>query len=230
MLLLAACASTQNTGGASTKKPDSDEAAHAKMLEQGRAVLMQGGPKRAIAEYFDPVLKHYEDKYKDEQRKIYAARSSTESLFYMLQAATAKQSAVALDYVWSEAYFLKAYASVDLGDLTTAEALLHKALAMSPQNAAYLEELGQLYQTQNKWSEAIVQYKLAEEATHYSPEEVKKTDLARAWRGIGYILIEQGKLEEAEGYYHRCLKMNPADEKAKNELKYIEELRQKQRK
>jgi tetratricopeptide (TPR) repeat protein len=58
-------------------------------------------------------------------------------------------------------------------------------------------------------------------------EQHQELDLGRAWRGMGYVLIEQGRLEEAEAIYKKCLTLDPNDEKAKGELRYIKERKSK---
>jgi hypothetical protein len=47
-------------------------------------------------------------------------------------------------------------------------------------------------------------------------------------RGIGYTLIEQNRLDEAEKIYHQCLELNRNDSKAMDELRYIEGLKKRQ--
>jgi tetratricopeptide (TPR) repeat protein len=54
---------------------------------------------------------------------------------------------------------------------------------------------------------------------------VKNDHLARAWRGEGFVLTEQGKLDESEALYKKCLELNPDDYRARNELQYIKSLR-----
>jgi Tfp pilus assembly protein PilF len=50
---------------------------------------------------------------------------------------------------------------------------------------------------------------------------------SRSCRGIGFVLTEQGKLDESEANYRRCLTLDPNDQKSKDELAYIGRLRQK---
>ena len=69
-------------------------------------------------------------------------------------------------------------------------------------------------------------YRQAASVAELGSDEAKKSeDLSRAWRGEGFCLTEQGKLDEAETLYKRCLEANPNDTKAKVELQYIERLR-----
>jgi len=42
-------------------------------------------------------------------------------------------------------------------------------------------------------------------------------------------LTEQGKLNESEANYRRCLTLDPSDQKSKDELTYIAQLRQKKK-
>jgi Flp pilus assembly protein TadD len=54
----------------------------------------------------------------------------------------------------------------------------------------------------------------------------KNGELGRALRGKGFVLVELGKLDEAEAMYRRCLAIDPADTKAANELRYVQSRRQ----
>ena len=145
-----------------------------------------------------------------------------------MQAASEKQEAIVIEPIWAHAYFLKGYASLDLGRKDEAEKWLNKALELSPANSGYNSELGHLYQLERKWKESAELYKKAEEyANSTSPESVKIIELLRAKRGMAYVLVEQGNLEEAKKIYKECLASDPNDEKSKQELKYIQQLESK---
>jgi tetratricopeptide (TPR) repeat protein len=53
--------------------------------------------------------------------------------------------------------------------------------------------------------------------------------LGRARRGIGYVLVELGKLDEAEKKYQQCLADNPKDSRAAAELEYVRNLKAKRK-
>ena len=90
----------------------------------------------------------------------------------------------------------------------------------------YLAELGYTYQAQRKCELSMATYKQAESAAEMgSDESSKTTDLTRAWRGQAYCLVEQGRLDDAEALYNKCLALNPNDAKAQAELKYIKSKR-----
>ena len=117
---------------------------------------------------------------------------------------------------------------MELGKIEDAKTFIKKALELSPSNSMYLAELGHIYQAEKKLVEAMELFKRAEEsASAYSPENVKNTELTRAMRGVGYSLIELGRLDEAEEKYKKCLEINKDDKKALGELSYIQSLKNK---
>ena len=65
----------------------------------------------------------------------------------------------------------------------------------------------------------------AKDARSFSPASEKTAELGRALRGMGFTLIEKGRLDEAEKLFRECLQLNPDDGKAKSELRYIEDHR-----
>ena len=58
------------------------------------------------------------------------------------------------------------------------------------------------------------------DAAKLDPDHADR-ETGNAWRCMGYALIEQGRYDEAEALYRACLKLDPGDAKAKNELAYI---------
>jgi len=61
-------------------------------------------------------------------------------------------------------------------------------------------------------------------AEGFTPDNDKAFELAIARRGLGYVLVELGRLDEAEEKYRQCLAADPNDVKAKNELAYVLDL------
>jgi tetratricopeptide (TPR) repeat protein len=129
---------------------------------------------------------------------------------------------------WAYSYYLKGYALIELGNYTDAKPLIEKAIEMMPQNAQFLSELGHIYQVEKNWDTQIEVFQRAEKAATTLPKENGSANLARAWRGIAFALTEQGKLDESTGYYKKCLELNPNDQTAVSELRYIQQLRAKQ--
>ena len=228
-------------------QPTNADAQWQKMVSDGESLLHEKKPEEAIVKYFDPVIKQFSSLNSTNTAQVYCARESKESLAYLIQVAALqdkgggkdipeywgnrfaekKDGAVVLSQFWAEAFFLKSYALVELGNIDQAKDTLKKAVGLSPLNFTYLAELGHIYQLEKNWDMALEIYKASEEATSFSHPDSKDANLARAWRGIGYVYIEQGKLKEAKEQYKRCLELNPNDQSALAELKYIKGLQTK---
>lgn len=201
---------------------DAKEKEREALLQKGISLINAHQPSEAITESFDKLIADYEAQYAGSDKQVYSARTMAESLLYMGTAASAKRSAVALGPTWAYAYFLKAYALVELGRAPEARPLLEKAIVLSPQNPQFLAELGHSYIADKNWPLMLETYERSEAATEIgSPEDGKTVELGRALRGQGYALVEMGRLKEAEAMYKRCLKLDKNDAKAANELEYI---------
>lgn len=100
---------------------------------------------------------------------------------------------------------------------------------MAPHQAHFINELGFAYQQQRDWAKSYATYARAADATAFSDPARVSSEKGRAWRGMGYALIEQGKWDEAEARFRECLRLDPSDAKAKNELQYIQEQRNRPR-
>jgi tetratricopeptide (TPR) repeat protein len=212
-------------------KPLTDAQA-AKLLADGRRVLAQGIPDVAISKYFQPVIDSYESVKREPGTKIFVARSTTETLIY--SAMPLKQgtggSVVLSDTAWVDALDLKAYALVEMQQSDAAEKVLLRALELESMDPTALAELGNVYQERKQWDKAAELYRQLESsaALIYEEGDVKNQVTARALRGQGFILTEQGKLDESEALYKRCLELDPHDSKSLNELAYIQQLRARQ--
>src|SRR6185436_17278465 len=128
---------------------------------------------------------------------------------------------------WAEAYFLKAYAYIVLGQTDAAIAPMDHALSLSPSNAKYLIERAEIEKLKRNWNRAYQFYKDAEDASVFSLADEKAGDLSHAKRGQAFVFIEQGKLDQAKKVLEECLKLDRNDAHAKQELEYIEQLRRK---
>lgn len=209
--------------GATTPGPMASEAP---TLAQGRKAVERGESALAIAAFFDPVLEHFSRIYRDSGKRLYCARSQTQALIYLVLPSQDKRPVEVLDSTWSDAYLMKAYALTEMRQLRDAQAALDKAIELSPMNAQYLSERAYAYQAQGQCDRSIAAYREAETAAQQASEAATQTaDLTRAWRGQGYCLVEQGRLDEAEALYRKCLELDPADSKAKGELEYIRQKR-----
>ena len=146
---------------------------------------------------------------------------------YALMGATDKKDTVVFGPEWAKLIFLKGFALIDLGRGDEAKTYLERALALSPENPQYLSELAEWYKGRRDWAHAYGLFQRALDDAKLAPESEYDRVRARALRGMGYTLVEQGKLDEAEKRYRECLEINPGDEGAKGELEYIRRLKAK---
>ncbi len=145
-----------------------------------------------------------------------------ESLAYLLESASKKEATIAIGPEWATAFFMKAYALIDLRRLPEARTNLTRAVELSPNNSQFLSELAHLFQIDKNVTESQRLFVHAEEcARTFSPDEAKVGERTRALRGQGYNLVEMGRLDEAESKYRECLKLDHKDRAALDELKYL---------
>jgi tetratricopeptide (TPR) repeat protein len=221
-LLIAGCAAPQKSPPAARTPGQAVE----DLLVEGYKLLNDG--QRALAiKQFNKAIAQCESAY--EGKQVYASRGMTETIYYMAMAAAAKQDAIAVDSTCADALYLRAYAGLDSGELELAEEYIRRAIAMSPANAWYLSELGHIHHLKRDWEQALGIFSEAEQyAKDFSPPDVQARELTRAKRGVGYSLIELGRLDEAEAKFMECLEIDRNDKNALNELQYIEKLREEQ--
>jgi tetratricopeptide (TPR) repeat protein len=191
VLLLLSCA-IHSQRAASPSDPDKDPEM-LNLLQEARTLIDGKKPQPAI-EKCEKVIARFKAHYGNSKSKIYCARGSTESLAYLVKAAAAmnkgefdadKQNAITLSSVWSDAYFIKAYASQDLGRIADAKSSLMVAIELSPWNSRYLSELGSIYVLEKNWTKAKEVFEKAEDNAPLSPDDSKAEELGRARRGLG---------------------------------------------
>jgi Flp pilus assembly protein TadD len=225
------CQSVASHAGTDNPPPASaraDEAEQQQHVDAAAKLLQQGKPAEAI-DGIDKVIAHFEALRKERTDVAYCARSPAESLVYLAEAAKNNTATSVYGSAWCDAYFLRGYALIELGHNGEARAALERAVQLAPREAHYRSELAELYARQKNWNDALAAYdasaKVAEESVE---KERKNAELGRALRGKGFVLVELGRLDEAEATYRRCLALDPADKKAMNELRYVQSRQQKQ--
>jgi tetratricopeptide (TPR) repeat protein len=176
----------------------------------------------------DPFLADTEARYASEKRQIFCADGPEETLLYLAGAAAAKPSrgAVAIPANWCLGLWAKGYILIDMGKPEAGIPFLQKAIAMRPQRSQYLGELGFAYQQLRDWPASLDAYQRAEAAAD-GPGPDRVRDLGRAWFGRAYVMVELGRWDEAEALLQKCLKLDPNNVHAKNELEYLRKNRPK---
>jgi Flp pilus assembly protein TadD len=198
--------------------------AFAKPNDQAWELIRDKKPAEAIVK-LDRVIATEASRHEDERRQIYCAHSPAETLMYTGMAAQAGKGAVVLDPTWCMAIFLKGFALIDLNRPDEAKPLFDRAVEMAPMNSQFLSELAEWHKVRREWGTAFTLFERSSAASELSNEENRIAHKGRALRGMGFVLIEQGKLDEAERLFHQALELDPNDASAKNELQYIEEQR-----
>jgi tetratricopeptide (TPR) repeat protein len=199
-------------------------ASFAKPTDQGWELIRDKKPAEAIV-VLDRVIADEASRHADERRQIYCAHSPEESLMYTGMAAKEHKDAVVLDPTWCMAIFLKGFALIDLDRPDEAKPLFDQAVAMAPMNSQFLAELGEWHKVRHEWDTAYDLFERAGTAADLSATDIRISHKGRALRGMGFVLIEKGQLDEAERLFRQALELNPNDEGAKGELQYIKQQR-----
>lgn len=210
---------------------------------------MQDAPHVAI-EVADAVIAGYAQRYPQGRTRWYSASSEAEAARYRSIDAVARDPAYdraeAMVNVWGEAYHVKAYALVEqalaehdpktvkaasnlptLDPALAARAMqtLAEGLVLQPYHVRMRNELGYLEQSLGQSQQALETFRMAELAAQDPKDDEARANLTRAMRGVGFALIELDRLDEAEAKYREVLRIDPDDDKAKHELRYIEDVR-----
>jgi tetratricopeptide (TPR) repeat protein len=196
-------------------------------LVNALTVLRGGKPQDAIAQ-LDGVIAHFEGKYRGLAVKPYSTDNQVETLIYMMQAATEpeRKSAAVYSGNWAAAYFLKAYALLELKRPEEARASLQAAIDLAPRNVQYRNEMGAVHAAGRNLEAAMQSFKEAESMAREASAGAQRNDhLGRALRGQGFVLIEMKRLDEAAQAYRQSLEFNPGNRSAAGQLAYIESLR-----
>jgi tetratricopeptide (TPR) repeat protein len=209
-----------------TNKPTRrlDEAPLRPLMTEGVQAAKTGKPAVAV-KIFDEIDQKFKDAYANGPR-VYCSRGPTETVLYLTKSTAERGSAIAIDPLWCDAIYLKAYSLIELGRATDAANELDRVLKMAPNNSEYLNERAHLFTQARDFTAAIAMFKQSEQDSALTPDpKVSSEFKSRACRGIGYALTEMGKLDESEAKYLRCLTIDPNDQKSKGELAYIARLK-----
>ena len=122
---------------------------------------------------------------------------------------------------YSKAWFQLAVISVEEGSLQTALSCIESGLALEPDHPELWNEKGYILARERQYLHALRSYQHAATVRDWAPA----SQIARALRGQGSVLIDLRRLDEAEAAISRSLVLDPESKVAKNELQYIAELR-----
>ena len=196
-------------------------------LSQAKDLIAKGQPAAALP-LADQVIANYEAKYRSNGQIIYySARSLEEGFVYSTLAGMAGRNGVVLNGDWTQAYFLKGFALVELNRSDEAIRWFDKAAALAPMNAQVLAERAEWYKARRDWKKAYREFESARSAAGFAADDAKAREEGRAIRGMAFVRIEQGRLDEAERLLGEALKLDPADQRARDELATIAAMRRR---
>ncbi|HYU97088.1 MAG TPA: tetratricopeptide repeat protein [Sphingomicrobium sp.] len=196
-------------------------------LSQAKDLIAKGQPAAALP-LADQVIADYEAKYRSNGQIIYySARSLEEGFVYSTLAGMAGRNGVVLNGDWTQAYFLKGFALVELNRSDEAIRWFDKAAALAPMNAQVLAERAEWYKARRDWKKAYREFESARSAAGFAADDAKAREEGRAIRGMAFVRIEQGRLDEAERLLGEALKLDPADQRARDELATIAAMRRR---
>jgi tetratricopeptide (TPR) repeat protein len=209
------------------------EAEQRKSLFEVRSLIDAKRLDDALAQ-LDEVIARYRARYPEGATRWYVARDSSESLAYLVKAATdldkdapGAGNARTLYVSWGDALYMKGYVLFEQQRLDEARAALDQALRLAPFHAAYLNEAAEIAKAKRDWAEALRLFTEAEDVATFSAGNAD-ADRAKALRGQAFAHVELGALDAAEKALAKCLQIDANDKRAQDELEYIAQLRAQQ--
>lgn len=183
--------------------------------------LSRSGKVAEASRIIDPVLAGYQAKYASEERRLYCDFSAEETRRYLLGPAKETATARAIPKHWCVALFLKGYALNDRRDFAGALPYLQRAVAMAPSHAHFVNELGYTFQQLERGDAALAAFTSAEANAAVIGGSDALAERTRALRGMGALLVEAQRWDEAEATYRRSLALDPSDVRSRGEIDWI---------
>jgi Tfp pilus assembly protein PilF len=206
------------------------EAADAKLVDQALSYIQDGHFKVALRILMDVLARtpaDYRHSYELEDAVCIKFWSLAEFIEYAASLKPPDQ-AKRIDWIlnaYPRACYYLGYLFIEAGDFDQALEFLEQGLRLEPGNAKLANEKAQALVRLGRLGEAKGLY----DAVLSRSDFVGKHDRAFSLRGRGYILIEEGQLDEAETAFRQSLEHDPDNPMAVQELAYIEQLREKTR-
>jgi tetratricopeptide (TPR) repeat protein len=123
---------------------------------------------------------------------------------------------------YPRAYYYMGFLGVKSRQYEEALKYLERGHELEPTNPKFTFEKAQALVHSGHKLQALALYETVTEVGPY----VSTPDIAVARRGRGFVLIELGRLDEAEAAFTSSLEIEPGNEIALGELQYIKQLRQ----
>lgn len=194
-------------------------------LATAAQMVASGQPAEAVV-LADQIIASMEAAYPRRDDKVYfSAQSMAETLLYATMASAVKKNAIVLNGTGGTAYFLKAFALVDLNRGDQALTWLDKAIGLSPMNAQFLAERAEWYKSRRQWKKAFADFETARSSADLAPDDVRVAWQGRAIRDMAFVKVEQGKFGDAGRLLNEALRLNPSDQRARADLAELPSLK-----
>lgn len=194
-------------------------------ISQAFSAIQAGDPARALA-MVEPVVASFDKEFSGEKRRIFCSQTAEQDGYYLTTAEGGADNVRLVTVTWCDALYVKAFALVDLGRLDDAQSAFERLVTFSPKHARYLNELAYVLLKKKEWQHSIDTYRSAEAAATFTPQR-RDYERCVSFRGMGYDLVELGRLDDAEAAYRKCLAIIPDEPKSLGEIEYIKEQRKK---
>jgi len=175
-----------------------------------------------VEKILDSVIHAFEANYTKKNSIIISVKTRKEFDDYVNT--NGYMNAVWLDYSYRNAYYYKAFIAIELEQYNQAIVILKELLSISPNDPQIFTELGGIYNKTGRADKGLLEYqkayKIAKQDNHYA---------AVALRGMGFSYVELRDITKARESYQMSLEIEPGNEIAVNELRYIELLEKKGR-
>lgn len=207
--------------------PDSSETADAELVDQGIRVLLAGDLEGAEALFRDVVTRTptaYEQSRFD--GKMTAIKFWTRNDFvYYVQWHNAHGSGHQTSWIpnaYPRAYYHLGFIHVKLGRFDQAAEFLKSGAKLEPSNPKFKFELAKALVSQGEpLASASLYLEVVREGLG---PYVSPLDMAMAYRGCGFALIELNQLGHARDAYEQSLKFDPDGNLARAQLEYVDGL------
>jgi tetratricopeptide (TPR) repeat protein len=190
------------------------------------ARILGKDPAKALR-LVEPVIARSGAMTPEKDTEYRCSNNPVESLATLVGSTMTKRNAVVFTFDVCDALFMKGFSLIDLNRGSEAEPFLRRATELAPANAHYLNEYAEWWKSARQWQKSYDMFSKAADLAPEQPADVRDKRHARSLRGMGFNLIEMGKLDDAEMLMNQSLKLEPESQAAKNELQYITEQRAK---
>ncbi|NCP11350.1 MAG: hypothetical protein GW859_05240 [Sphingomonadales bacterium] len=233
-LLLAGAIAVSPAQAAQNNQTEQDKEA----IVAAADAIHAGKPAEAVAEA-DTIISRFETG-RDADAIYVCTNGTSDTLVQLIASAAVKDkqedarsasTVTAVPSTVCDAYFLKGFAFVDLDKRSEALTNFQIAIAMDPDNTHYLNELGEWYKTERNWEKSLEIFTRASEIADLGLMDMEETEAAairdrrrcRSFRGIAFNHVEMRHWKEAREALEKCLAIDPADIKSRQEMDFIEE-------